>query len=315
MNLATPIPENIPPELRAEARWVVARIEERDGKDTKVPYRPLNPTRRADSTDATTWSDFATAWQLIECGEFPMLGFVLGSGFVGVDLDKCRNPETGTIESWAEDIVNRLGGYSEVSVSGTGVHVICRGALPPGRRRKARIEMYESARYFVVTGHGTPAPIEDRTTELATLHADIFGEATDASSEQSADRHVERGNALTDDELLDVARRASNGAKFQRLWSGDISGYSSRSEADLALCRRLAFYAQGDAARIDRLFRQSRLYRPKWSRRDYSNRTIATAIAGTSEFYEPPVEIPDVPLDADAPAVDFDLDTAIIEVL
>src|SRR5262249_32924085 len=154
-------------------------------------------------------------------------------------------------------IVDRLGGYTETSVSGTGVHIICRGALPPGRRRKGRIEMYECARYFVVTGHGTPVGIEDRSNRLAALHAHVFGSAVDAESVNSTEVDA-GGTSMTDDEVLDVARHAANGAKFERLWSGDITGYSSRSEADLALCCRLAFYTRGDAARVDRLFRLSK---------------------------------------------------------
>ena len=108
MNAITTTPDNIPTELLSEHRWVVADIEDRHGKTTKVPYCPSNPARRADTTDPSTWSDFETARQLVERGRFPMLGFVLGNGFVGVDLDKCRNPETGVIESWATDIIELL---------------------------------------------------------------------------------------------------------------------------------------------------------------------------------------------------------------
>jgi putative DNA primase/helicase len=217
-----PTADNIPAELRHERRWVVAQA--------KVPYRPLDATRRADTTDPATWSDFDTAWHLVESGRFPMLGFVLGNGFVGVDLDKCRNAETGVIESWATDIIELLDSYTETSVSGTGVHVICLGKLPAGRRRKGKVEMYESARYFVVTGQTmVSAPIEDRTAELAVLHANTFGRPED--SDQPAT--LSGATDLTDDAVLDRARSASNGGKFQRLWSGDLSGYDSRSEADL----------------------------------------------------------------------------------
>lgn len=33
----------------------------------------------------------------------------------------------------------------------------------------------------------------------------------------------------------------SNGTKFERLWSGNMVGYNSQSEADMALCNLLAF--------------------------------------------------------------------------
>jgi primase-polymerase (primpol)-like protein len=315
-NLATPKADNLPPELRDQARWVVARIEDRDGKATKVPFRPLDPTRRADTTDPSTWSDFTTTRQLVESGTFPMLGFVLGSGFVGVDLDQCRNTETGAVEPWAEDIVRLLDSYTEWSVSGTGIHIICRGVLPAGRRRKGRIEMYESARYFVMTGHGATKAVADRTAQLAALHANIFGSAGQLAPAQAAPQRLENWPVqgavanLSDDDLLAIAGSASNGAKFRRLWCGDTSKHGSRSEADLALCCHLAFYTQADSARIDRLFRRSRLYRSKWDRVDYRARTIARAIAGTPDVYEPAVDIPELPLDPDAPPITIDLDTA-----
>ena len=87
-----------------------------------------------------------------------------------------------------------------------------------------------------------------------------------------------------DARLLERAHAARKGWKFAALWKGDVSAYPSQSEADLALCNLLAFWTGGDAARIDRLFRQSGLMRAKWDERrggqTYGERTIATAIAG-----------------------------------
>lgn len=93
---------------------------------------------------------------------------------------------------------------------------------------------------------------------------------------------------LPDQELIERAMNAKNGANFARLWGGDISGYPSHSEADEALCGLLAFWWGRDAAAIDRLFRQSGLYRAeKWEREDYRGRTIAFAIEHTTVTYGP----------------------------
>ena len=69
------------------------------------------------------------------------IGFVFTSGddLCGVDLDRCLNPEIGEMESLAQEIIEALDSYTEVSPSGTGVHVLLRGELPPGRRRSGRI--------------------------------------------------------------------------------------------------------------------------------------------------------------------------------
>jgi uncharacterized protein (DUF927 family) len=94
---------------------------------------------------------------------------------------------------------------------------------------------------------------------------------------------------LADNEILEKAGRAKNGYLFRRLWSGDWKkSYSSQSEADQALCALLAFWTDNDPGRIDRLFRQSGLYREKWEREDYRQRTIAAAIAATPTTYQPP---------------------------
>ena len=100
--------------------------------------------------------------------------------------------------------------------------------------------------------------------------------------------------SLDDRTLINKAMNASDGAKFTALWGGDISGYENdHSDADCALCCLLAFWTGGDRERIDRLFRQSGLYRDKWDRRneggeeDYKKLTIDAALEQVTEFYDP----------------------------
>ncbi|HRT12748.1 MAG TPA: DUF5906 domain-containing protein [Methanoculleus sp.] len=91
---------------------------------------------------------------------------------------------------------------------------------------------------------------------------------------------------LTDAEIIEKCQSADNAAKFNALWRGDISGYGSHSEADLALCTILAFYSQ-DPAQLERLVRQSGLYREKWDRTDYVTRTISKALEHVGETWSP----------------------------
>ena len=88
---------------------------------------------------------------------------------------------------------------------------------------------------------------------------------------------------LSDEELIAKASAAKNGDKFRRLWQGDISGYGSHSEADLALCGLLAYWCGNDPGRVDQLFRQSGLFRPKWDsqrgNQTYGAITIAHALS------------------------------------
>src|SRR5262249_53715707 len=90
------------------------------------------------------------------------VGFMFADGFAGIDLDGCRNPETGDITAWADDIIQSLDAYVEVSPSGTGLHIFVLGKVPGADKKfnlnpaighgKAAIEIYDSARYFTVTG-------------------------------------------------------------------------------------------------------------------------------------------------------------------
>ena len=145
---------NIPRELRDRRQWVNYRREVRDGKPTKVPYDPRTG-RRAESDNPATWATFDEVVGALELGgRYDGVGFVFSEDdpYVGVDLDHCRDPETGAVEPWALGIVRRLDSYTEVSPSGTGLHIIVKGRLPPGRRRKGQIEMYSEGRFFTMSG-------------------------------------------------------------------------------------------------------------------------------------------------------------------
>lgn len=105
--------------------------------------------------------------------------------------------------------------------------------------------------------------------------------------ERDIDSDFDRRNiSLSDSDIIEIASNASNGSKFNRLFSGDDSGYASHSEADQALCSMLAFYTK-DHSQIDSIFRKSSLYREKWERDDYREKTIETALRGCTEQYQP----------------------------
>lgn len=298
-----PPADALPAAMVTRSQWLCWRAEDRDGKQTKVPIDPTSG-RYASTTDPETWTDFATARDYPELEDIG-LGFVFTDDdpLVGVDLDDCRNPDTGTLTDWAEDIVNRLDSFTEVSPSGTGVHVIVKGRLPEGRNRHGDVELYETARFFTVTGdrlESTPKTVAAREDALSAVHATYLSptesqERSNTAAETGTDRDGSQpqrgGNDLGDDELLEKARRAANGEKFERLYRGNTAGYESQSEADMALCSLLAFWTGGDSQQMDRLFRASGLMREKWDEAHFSDgatygeRTIERAIAGTAEFY------------------------------
>src|SRR5215218_1543349 len=108
--------ENIPQEMKTYRAWVVHR--------SKIPHDPLSGLR-ASSTDSRTWRSFDEAEAALEIGQgaYDGIGFVFSSGdpYTGIDLDDCRDPETGEITPWAQKIVDTFAeeGYVEASPSGT----------------------------------------------------------------------------------------------------------------------------------------------------------------------------------------------------
>ena len=298
-----PSAEQLPDSLVSCPQWLCWREQERDGKTTKVPINPTSGNY-ASATDPSTWTDFETAHTFTETGDAAGLGFVFTDDdpFVGIDLDDCRVPETETTLDWAENIVETLDSYTEISPSGTGYHVIVRGNLPGDRNRKGDVELYETARFFTVTGdhvEGTPTEIREREDALETVHAEHVARDDRIAGGQSEQSTLTGSVDLQDEQLLSKARNAKNGEKFSRLWRGNTSGYESHSEADMALCSLLAFWTGGDHNRIDRLFRESGLIREKWDEvhfsdgSTYGEKTVERAVAGTSEVYDPSSDMED----------------------
>ncbi|WP_276256802.1 hypothetical protein [Halomontanus rarus] len=297
--------EAIPGILAERAQWLCWRAEERDGKQTKVPVNPATGDF-ASTTDDRTWSALEQALECAATDAADGIGFVFTATdpLVGVDLDDCRDPDTGEPLEPAPTIIERLDSFTEVSPSGTGYHVILEGDLPNGGNRHGSIEMYDQARFFTVTADhvaGTPETVEPRQDALEDVHEEFVAQDdsdesdgdTTASSDVSTLSEGSGTLDLEDEELLERARNASNGEKFDRLWRGSTTGYSSQSEADMALCCLLAFWTGGDPARMDRLFRQSGLIRGKWDDVHYSDgstygeKTVERAIANTDDVYDP----------------------------
>jgi len=155
--LIAPITENIPEQLTERPQWVCWRLEEREGRPTKVPYVP-GTDRRASSTDLMTWANFSETRAAYEAGKplaYDGLGFVFCSAdpFVGIDLDDCRDPDSGEISPWAQKIISRVReGFVEISPSGNGIHIIVEGNVHGGGMRKGKVEMYSRERFFTITG-------------------------------------------------------------------------------------------------------------------------------------------------------------------
>lgn len=282
----------IPWELKALPQWVCHRYP------NKMPLSPFPDERGklppADCRSTATWGTFEDACRAIEQYGAKGLGIQLGRGICGVDLDHCV--EDGELSALAREFLSALHSYAEFSPSGTGIHILCKGSLPSREGRKVPalgLEMYDSGRYFTVTGcavcdeNGKPYPLRDCSAELARLHQKYFARETPEQTKLSPAPSPVPGTVrdMSDDEILRIAFRSRNGEEMERLYRGDwsTSQYPSQSEADYALVNHLAFWFNGDLDRIDRVFRASGLFRPKWDRsagggRTYGQYTIQRAV-------------------------------------
>ena len=124
---------HVPADLAALAQWVCWGAP---GKARKCPYNPRTGYP-AKAGQPDTWADLATATAAVNAGHYEGVGFEFnGGGIVGVDFDHCI--QGGKLDAWAAAWVERFNSYTEVSPSGTGLHILCRGKLPGEAVKKPR---------------------------------------------------------------------------------------------------------------------------------------------------------------------------------
>src|SRR5215208_6358197 len=202
----------VPEELRTKDQFVAWREEDRDGDLTKVPYSAYGG--RASTTNPDTWAPFKAAIEFAQENSMNGVGFVFSEDdlIAGIDLDKCRNLETGEVAQWARKIVAALNSYTEVSPSGTGLHIFVKATLPGRNNRKGPVEMYESGRYFTLTGKhldGTRTEIHERQDVLERLYQHVFEDEKPAD-ETNGYRPQTASLDAGDEDLLELAMRAKN---------------------------------------------------------------------------------------------------------
>jgi hypothetical protein len=218
-----------------------------------------------DYTDPNNWSTYEEA---VATGLY--IGFVLTAEdpFTIIDLDnKAEDPATPEELERHKQIFEAFADtYAELSVSGRGVHIVCRGQVPHGAKRD-KVEVYSSARYMICTGQVLrDAPIIDHQPLLNLL----FQEVSRNGHHEDYPELEEWSSDISDATLVEVASTAANADKFNKLCAGDWQGeYPSQSEADFALLSILAFYTRSND-QVKRVFRMTGLgKREKAWRNDY----------------------------------------------
>jgi primase-polymerase (primpol)-like protein len=185
------IAENIPSELKALDRWVGWRFEMRPdaSEPTKPPFQCNG--HKADKTNPRHQTSFANVYEVYSTGRwlgrrvhFDGVGFCFmpGDGFLGADLDDIWMHEADEGALWGLEILERFiyDTYSELSPSGRGAKIWCRGVMPEGRGRWWKIaggavEMASQGKYFTVTGQSAEVRVNGKSTHVRVI-ADMQSE-------------------------------------------------------------------------------------------------------------------------------------------
>lgn len=295
--------QNIPQELRNLKQWGLFELKwvEARKKNTKIPINPYDGSA-GKSNDPNTWSDFDTAMRALNDVErADGLAFYFANGYVGLDIDHIDS----NLEDWRagdndpNNLVNKFqdltdNTYMEVSQSGTGIHAIFKGKIPGKRRRKGNYEMYQTGRFFALTGNNIiPDPTIKSMSddEMKTLYEFLFGK------DNIVQLHSESDNITPVDlSVAEIIKRAENSAKTGTRFTMFMKGgweqfYSSHSEADMAFANDLAFWTGRDFHKMDTIFRNSSLMREKFDEKHgavtYGTSLLNKAINETQNIYNP----------------------------
>ena len=285
-----------PVELKGMKRWVGYRlVPDKDrGKPRKVPINAVTG-KNAQSNNPDTWTDYETAKAAAEQYGYNGIGFMFlkDDGFVGVDIDHCYDPETNTFNEVATAIMAKQPTYMEFSPSSDGVHVWFKGTKPkgPSKNTNTGVEMYDSVRYFTVTERQVPGTL-DIVAEALPDTLQWIMDTYLAKPKAKKKKQSKTGEKLSDEDIIEKASAAGNGELFTDLMEGKWQEhYPSQSEADMALCLKLAFWSGKDKAQMDRMFRASGLFREKWDQQHhadgstYGEETLNRAIEMTDTVY------------------------------
>lgn len=290
--------DNIPQELKNNGLFCVWKLV--DGKG-KVPYNPSTRTL-AKSNNKNTFMRYEDILKYL--GEYMVrdennraiagLGLGIFNGYSAIDIDKCRDAESGKLTEMAMDIIEYCKSYTEISPSGTGIRIIFKTENVIDKKthyvmnQQIGLEIYISEntnKYVTLTGD-ILYPAEIETIDITYILERYMKKNSDATALPTIKKSVE-------DYDLKLKNALRYNAKFKEVWHSQASGSGgNESETDLSLCNMLAVIFEGNYTAIDDAFRESPYYatkdvvhREKWEKRnDYREETIKKAITSYHQY-------------------------------
>ena len=274
---------SIPAELAALPQWVCWGAP---GKARKCPYDPRTGYP-AKAGQPDTWASFAAAVAAVNAGHYEGIGFEFNGGIVGVDFDHCL--QDGKLDPWTAAWVERFNSYTEISPSGTGLHIVCKGRLPGEAIKRPRAELYDRGRYFTMTGRrwggGTP-PVREAQDAVSALYEEL---QTEARNFQGRPTEACVAPALRPNGKDYLSIGLQHDGIFRALWEGARPN-GNESADDIALMNKLAYWCSCDPEWMKAAFLASphaagkdEAHKKKLGREDYLKRTIDRAVQDCPE--------------------------------
>ncbi|MEX6042251.1 phage/plasmid primase, P4 family [Staphylococcus haemolyticus] len=294
---------NIPDELKQLNNWCVWKFENRNGKRTKIPFNAATG-EFAKSNDKSTWSSYETA---VNAEGVDGIGFFFEPPYLGIDIDDIdddlhRFKQGDKLDNIVSEFNEAFKSYTEVSPSGNGLHIIVKGKIPGNRRRKGNIEMYDSGRFFTMTGKSI-GKYKDVTEVSEQVFKTIYNKYLPDNTIKypTTNNYQENIHNLSEIDVINEIYKSKQAKLFDDLMKGNYEPYyTSHSEADMALANILAFWCAKDYSQMDSIFRQSNLYRDKWDEKrknsTYGEQTLFKAINEVNNIYTPKQEKEENPL-------------------
>lgn len=314
--------KSTPYPLRTNKQFVVWKFEYYDEKGNprlkpaKMPYNAKSPEHRAQSNNPATWTDFETACKCARENKDVMgVGIMFARGLVGIDIDGCFDKATGKVSEMATEIIDGVNSYTEVSPSGTGVHILAFGEIP-GRgmnNQSLGLEIYGTGRFFTLTGklYENKFRVLRKKADTKTAIDSVIEKHFSYRQKFDAKPLEKIEPRFEDKELLDkISKGGIMGPRFERLRNAlppfildedkkpttDVDrrylrgdGTVDLSAIEGAFCKVLVFYG-ASPEQIDRIYRNEPLARDKWDRscgsETYGQYCIRRAFAGQSKQYD-----------------------------
>lgn len=265
----------------------------------KIPYSAYTK-KRTDIKVKNNLCSYQMAQKTHKCNSyFDGIGIVLGNTtkgtLCGLDIDNCIN-EYGQISDNAQEIINLLDTYTEISISGNGIHCLfyadkkginCKNNNVIGCKC---LELYDKNRFFTLSGN----TLNDKNIEYRQEQCNIiYDKYFNFDNNKSASNKVikthntiysyNKSNVLDYIKVIEKAMLKDN--TLRQYWLGN-GAYSDESRNDLGFFQKLAHYTDSnpiimrELALLSPYFNQKDIkHKNKWlKRKDYLQRTILKAI-------------------------------------